>query len=295
MKTLYFAPINLYGNKAYRQLLLNHEADYVFTELIMCDRLEKEIKQGKLEEISKKTIVQIGANTKEQIIEVLNQIISNEVNLNLGCPHSSYKKRMICSGILYDIKFLDKITKTFSDECKKYDKIPSVKIRIGIDPEKIEIEKYLKILEKNNIKKVYIHARTLRHPYTKPVEKKVLFGLKKKFPNLNLVYNGDIDSYEKYLEVEPYFEGVMIGRAALSNPLIFKQIKKKEKNQKINDYEPFVNNPNIKIIDGKMFHSREKKQLIREFETIAKKLKLSKKQIDANLKYLNKGITKTRS
>ena len=41
-----------------------------------------------------------------------------------------------------------------------------------------------------------------------------------------------------------------------------------------------------------MFHTEKKKLLIAEFETIAEELKLSKKQLDANLKYLNKGITK---
>ncbi|NTV23697.1 MAG: hypothetical protein HGA85_04955, partial [Nanoarchaeota archaeon] len=97
---LYFAPINLVGNKYYRHFLFEKGADFVFSELMLCEHMDQN--RGKLdifEEDLERTIIQIGAGTKKEIDTLIPLLPNvNEVNLNMGCPQSSMKE--ICGGLL---------------------------------------------------------------------------------------------------------------------------------------------------------------------------------------------------
>lgn len=290
MKPLYFAPINYYGNNNYRHFLIRNGADYVFSELMMVSRLDTEIRKLEVNpEDLDKTIFQIGAATKDEIEVGVNAIIKKhvkpiEINLNMGCPRSSMQKTKVCGGILQDKELIEELATHLAKICPV---TSSVKIRMGTSPENVEIETYLKILIRAGIKKVYIHARTLRHPYEKATNYKPLIGIKKKFPELEIIFNGDIDSYEAYEKIEGFCDGVMIGRTALSNPLIFEQIKNKVEVSS-GEYDPFTKDPNIEKREGKSYLSEKKKKVIDEFLAIEG----DERQKQANLKYLMKGICK---
>ncbi len=296
---LYFAPMNQFGNYVYRHILLENGADFVFSELIMLDKLDVEIEKDKLKFIKddlQKTIFQIGTSNKKELvkgIKKLKELIPSikEINLNMGCPQSTMLQKKICGGILTDKVLMKELAMELVKQCKLQDIIPSIKLRLGVDKNHIEINDYLKILEESNINKVYIHARPNKYSYQNPALYNSLANIKKDFPNMKIILNGDIDSYDKFKEViKINQDGIMIGRAALSNPLIFEQIKNKTiiKSTKFN---PVLNDPNIILTNKKYVLSKEKQKIIKDLISLAVKENLRYVLLKNNLVYLTKGLT----
>jgi len=303
---LYFAPIHRLSNWIYRHFLLLHGADFVFSELIMVDRWESEFDKGKFKCFSRdlyKTIFQIGANNSDEIsfaVGELKKIHPNirEINLNMGCPQSSMQKRQVCGGILFNTNLMSSLSESLVVECEKNNIIPSVKLRLGTSREKILIKDYLSILQKSGVKKVYIHARPLRYNYSQPAIWSELSSIVNFFPDLELIFNGDVDSYESYLELEKFSpSGIMIGRSALINPLIFQQIKTKKNSLlgKVGKFNPELKDDElIRGGDGLVRMSNRKKLLIEEFISFAKKEHLREEILSTHIAYLNKGVSKNK-
>ncbi|MGE0792972.1 MAG: tRNA-dihydrouridine synthase family protein [Candidatus Woesearchaeota archaeon] len=286
MKKLYFAPINVFGHYVYRHFLLLKGADYVFSELIMPNDLSSERKFKIFSEDLDKTIFQIGVSSVEDVENAVSKLFEkfgkvHEININMGCPHSTMQKKKICSGILFDLKLMGELCKKLSSYGNF---IASVKLRLGTSLKDIKIEEYLKVCLNNGVKKVYIHFRPLIYNYTKPVLK--IENLKLKFPNMELIYNGDVDCYNKCVG----YDGYMIGRAALSNPLIFSQIKQKI-NGKVERYDFTLNDSSLIKEKGLIKLSDEKKKVISEFVELCKKEGLSDEVVKRNLAWLLKGVS----
>jgi tRNA-dihydrouridine synthase B len=277
---LYVAPMNLFSNHIYRHLLLKHGADVAFTEVIMMDILEEEKAKGKLKVIpGDKTVFQIGTSKVEQIKEAATLFNPHEINLNMDCPHSTMVKEKICGGILTDVVLMKELCTAMVQECKN----PSVKLRIGLSEDRIYIDKYLDVISSSGIKKVYIHARPLRYSYSRPAMQEIFIGLKDKFPKMEIVINGDIDH-----NIPEGYDGIMIGRAALFNPLIFEQIKAGVKSD---GYDPIHNDPNMIKKDFGIHVGAKKKEAILEFLQIAIEYEGRLELVKRNLMYLFKGVT----
>lgn len=315
--TYYAAPINVLSNKAYRNLLLKHKADYVFSELIRIDKIKYEEKKNKLEIISgdeDKTIWQIGVSCNEEIdnaIKVLKEKHKEiyEININMGCPHSYLEKRKYCSGILNDTSLMQELTSYLAKQCHKNNILASVKIRIGNRKEHNRIKEYLDVLNETGVDKVYIHMRYLTYNYAKPalyyflenaINDKQINHDKRKL-NLDdykfeIILNGDIDSYEKCKILHEKFStkktklsSFMIGRASIHNPLIFEDLKnKKTENKQI--FDPFHNNTHFIKKKMTIFLSQEQEDIINEYKQIAKSNNLRQELIHANLSWMLKGV-----
>lgn len=293
---LYFAPINLLSNYVYRHIILKCGADFVFSELILVSDLEKAIQNDKLklipEDISR-TIFQIGVSSPEDVFQGVFFLkkfvkIPLEININMGCPQSTMQQTNVCGGILYDISLMGRLAKALSIAVKNTLTIPSIKLRLGTDPETVLIEDYLKIIQLNGIKKVYIHARTLRYGYSKPSRYEFLKDLRDKFSEMELIFNGDVDGLESYHLIGG--GDVLIARAALSNPFVFKDIKNKKKYIS-GPYDPLLKDPRL-IRKEKVILSREKISLILDYLDSAIKYNLRKRLYCANMLWLTKGVSK---
>ncbi len=289
--TLYFAPINFLSNYVYRHLLFKYGADYVFSELIMIKDFEKEVKNDKLKFIKgdlDKTIFQIGVSDVKEVdlgVKLLLKHIPlvKEININMGCPQSTMKKKSICGGLLYNINLMGELAAALS-LYKGF--IPSAKIRLGTKPSEVLIKDYLSVLRDNGVKKVYIHARTLVYNYNKPAMYEFFVGLREEFSDMNLIFNGDIDSFQS-----ASFVGgdLMIGRAALSNPFIFEDVKNGV-SYVDGSYDPLLKDPYV-IRTRQVLPNEKKILVIREYLDLAKKHDLRSKLVLKNLDYLLKGFT----
>jgi len=239
MTKFYFAPLNKLGNIAFRETCLFYGADFVFSEMINLDKLlnddlgqlnklkfsEKNINQTIFQVISED--LNLFEDGLKKFLKVINEK-PVEINFNMGCPHSSLTTNFCGAGILRDLNRLENVCKILSEFCNDNKIIPSIKIRIGLDDNKVLLDDILKIARKTNIKKVYIHTRFLKQGYNKPASPELIFDICKNFDDLELVYNGDIfdtNSY-KLAKEKSGLNDIMIGRAVAENPNIFDKLKK---------------------------------------------------------------------
>jgi tRNA-dihydrouridine synthase len=101
----------------------------------------------------------------------------------------------------------------------------SVKTRIGYE-DKSEIEDLMNIYNKYQISQLIVHPRT-RIEFYKGIADKDAFKYAYNVSKNKVCYNGDVCSKEDFEEIKNQFpdaEGVMIGRGALKNPAIFREI-----------------------------------------------------------------------
>lgn len=147
------------------------------------------------------------------------------VDINMGCPAPKIVKNGDGSALMKNPKLAEDIVK----EVKKASLRPvTVKIRIGFDSEHINVVDFAKRMEQAGADAITVHGRTSKQMYTGKADWN-LIGQVKKEVDIPVIGNGDITTAE---EAENKFEtakcnGIMIGRGALGNPWIFKQIQQR--------------------------------------------------------------------
>ena len=147
----------------------------------------------------------------------------NEVNLNLGCPSGTVVKKARGSGALRDVDALDK----FFDEVFSLTDIKiTVKTRTGFYSHD-EFDDILSVYTKYPISELTVHPR-IREEYYKGVPNMESFEKAYHKFQGKLCYNGNIytvDDYNNIADKYPHLNSVMIGRGAVRNPAIFREIK----------------------------------------------------------------------
>ena len=143
------------------------------------------------------------------------------VDLNLGCPA---KKVIKCggSGLLRDLPLLGKILR----EVRAAVTIPfTIKIRIGWDDNEIVAAPVAKMAEDAGVEAIAVHGRTRLQGYSGRARWDVIRDVKQSV-RIPVIGNGDVttprDAQALYKETN--CDAVMIGRAAPTNPWIFRQM-----------------------------------------------------------------------
>lgn len=174
----------------------------------------------------KNIIPQIMGNTSDTIIPFSKFIKSlgyNEVDWNLGCPFPMVANKQRGSGLL---PYPDRINGILNDFFSATDMKLSLKIRLGRH-KKDEIFDLIDVFNKYPIDKIIIHPRTGIQMYEGAVNLEV-FSKVYKLLKSSVVYNGDINTRDNYLELKSKFPEIrewMIGRGAVGNPFLAAEIK----------------------------------------------------------------------
>jgi tRNA-dihydrouridine synthase B len=145
----------------------------------------------------------------------------DQVDINLGCP---VKKVVKCggSGLLRDLPHLDKLLRTVRAAVR----IPlTIKIRSGWDENNIVAVDVARMAEQIGIEAIAVHPRTRMQGYAGLADWSVIRDVKEAV-RIPVIGNGDIRSPQDAVRMiaETACDAVMIGRAASSNPWIFRQI-----------------------------------------------------------------------
>ncbi len=180
------------------------------------------------------------------------------IDINLGCPAPKVVKNGDGSKLLLNLELLEKVV----DSVVQNSTVPvTVKIRKGWDSKNIVAVEVAKIVERLGVSAITVHGRTREEYYSGQADWDIIKEVKKSV-NIPVIGNGDIKSKEDALKMFEYtgVDGIMIGRAALGNPWIFKDIISYLKGEKV---ETVSNEEKYKtIIKHINYETEEKGELV---------------------------------
>jgi nifR3 family TIM-barrel protein len=146
------------------------------------------------------------------------------VDINFGCPVNKVVKCNGGSGLLRDLPLVESILKAVRAALS----IPlTMKFRAGWNDEELVAVKMAKLAEDCGLQAVALHPRTREQGYSGKADWTRIAEVKQAVPNMVVIGNGDIMTPEDAVRMvqETGCDAVMIGRAASSNPWIFRQIR----------------------------------------------------------------------
>jgi len=145
------------------------------------------------------------------------------IDLNLGCPAPVVCRKDAGGGLLRKRKHLDTILEALRDT------IPigqfTVKTRLGYESTD-EFEALLEIFHRHNLDTLTIHGRTVKERYQSPIHTKHIHRAVS-LMNCPVIANGnvvDVTTAQGLIH-QTQAAGLMVGRGAIRNPWIFRQIR----------------------------------------------------------------------
>lgn len=208
--------------------------DLMFTEFVSIEGLEKKpekfLKQLTYTEIERPIIAQIFGATPSSFSGAIEKIIKlgfDGIDINMGCPDRAVVKKGGGGALIGNYQLTEKVIRACLETIEKSQKqIPlSVKTRLG---ESKEItSKWFSFLSGFPLAAISVHGRSLKQEYQGLADWEEIGRIGKIIKAKKIVFlgNGDIKSLkEAYEKSEKYgLDGVLIGRAALGNPWIFRK------------------------------------------------------------------------
>ena len=229
---LLLAPMEDVSDPPFRAVCKENGADLMYTEFISSEGLIRDaIKSRRKLDIfdyERPIGIQIFGGDEDslslaaKIVDVTNPDL---LDINFGCPVKKVACRGAGAGVLKDIDLMVRLT----DAVVKATSLPvTVKTRLGWDENSKNIEEVAERLQDVGIKALAIHGRTRSQMYKGEADWTLIAKVKNN-PRIKIPIfgNGDIDSPQKAkLYKERYgVDGIMIGRAAIGYPWIFREIK----------------------------------------------------------------------
>jgi len=229
---LLLAPMEDVSDPPFRYVCKQHGADLMYTEFISSEGLIRDAAKStqKLDifEYERPVGIQIFGSEIDSMVEatkIASSVNPDLIDINYGCP----VKKVVCKGggaaILTNPKKMVAMTKAIVEATH----LPvTVKTRLGWDDQTKNIVDVAERLQDVGIKALSIHGRTRVQLYKGDADW-TLIGEVKNNPRMNIPIfgNGDIDSPQRALEYKNRYgvDGVMIGRASIGNPWVFREIK----------------------------------------------------------------------
>jgi putative TIM-barrel protein, nifR3 family len=228
---LVLAPMAGITNEAFRSICKEMGAGLVVCEMISDKALSfhnaKTIKMTGVSQNEHPLSMQIFGADKETLVYAAKWIYENTdadiIDINMGCPVNKVAKRAGAgSSLLRDPNKVYEITKAVVEATP----LPvTVKIRIGWDENNINAVENAKMIEKAGACAIAVHGRTRAQMYSGHANLDVIKDVVEAV-NIPVVGNGDIVDGPSALHMLEYTgcKAIMIGRGALGNPWILKEI-----------------------------------------------------------------------
>ena len=229
---LLLAPMEDVSDPPFRYVCKQNGVDLMYTEFISSEGLirdaAKSLQKLDIFEYERPIGIQIFGSDIEsmrQSAEICTKANPNLIDINYGCP----VKKVVCKGagssLLQDIDKMVAMTKAVVEATH----LPvTVKTRLGWDDNTKNVYEVAERLQDVGIKALSIHGRTRAQLYKGQADWSMIRDIKRN-PRIKIPIfgNGDVDSVEKAAAWRQEFEvdGIMIGRAAIGYPWIFREIK----------------------------------------------------------------------
>ncbi|HLN55856.1 MAG TPA: tRNA dihydrouridine synthase DusB [Bacteroidales bacterium] len=231
-KPLFLAPMEDITDPSFRMICKKLGADMMYTEFISSDGLirdgEKSVKKLDIYDYERPIGIQLYGHLIGAMVEaaqIAEEAGPEIIDINFGCPVKKIANRGAGSGMLRNIPLLLEMTEAIV----KTVKLPvTVKTRLGWDDDSRNIVEIAEKLQDVGIKGLTIHGRTRAQMY-KGCADWTLIGEVKRNPRMHIpvIGNGDIDGPVRAKEMFDKYgvDGIMIGRATVGRPWIFRDIR----------------------------------------------------------------------
>ncbi len=229
---LLLAPMEDVSDPPFRYVCKMNGADLMYTEFISSEGLirdaAKSIQKLDIFEYERPIGIQIfggDIDHMREASEIASAAGPDLVDINYGCP----VKNVVCKGagssLLRDIDKMVKMT----EAVVKASHLPvTVKTRLGWDDDSKNVYEVAERLQDVGIQALTIHGRTRAQLYKGEADWSLIREIKRN-PRIKIPIfgNGDVDSPEKAANwrMEYEVDGIMIGRAAIGYPWIFREVK----------------------------------------------------------------------
>lgn len=226
------APMEDVTDQSFRQICREQGADMVYTEFVSADALVRTIAST----MRKLTIlpgerpaaIQIYGRTVDAMVEaarIAEAAHPEVIDINFGCPVKKIAGKGAGAGMLRNVPLMLEITR----EVVKAVKLPvTVKTRLGWDHDSKIIVELAEQLQDCGIQALTIHGRTRSQLYNGEADW-TLIGEVKNNPRMSIpiIGNGDVTTPQRLVECFDRYgvDGVMVGRAAIGAPWIFREMK----------------------------------------------------------------------
>jgi tRNA-dihydrouridine synthase A len=231
--TIYIAPMLKYTDRYFRHLIrILSKHTVLFTEMIAVNSIlyGDADKYLTCEDTEHPIFLQLGGSEPKDLAECAKLAEArgfDAINLNLGCPSKRVQKGNFGARLMQDTILCQDCIKAMRDVVS----IPiNIKTRTGVNDNQTDAWLYDFIggLHESGCNDFFVHARPALLNKTPRANRSLVapdytkvYRLKKRFPHLKIVINGDIKTQTEIQEHLKHVDGVMLGRVAYKNPYMF--------------------------------------------------------------------------
>ena len=233
---LFLAPMAGFSDRAMRRVCSDMGAEYSVTEMISAKAVtfgdKKTYTLANIRPDEGAVALQI-FGSEPQIMGRAANILSTRafgngyvspcaIDINMGCPVHKIFSNGEGSALMRDPELIYRITKAVKENT---DLPVTVKHRAGIDRDHINAVECAMAAESGGASLITVHGRTRVEMYSGSVDKEIIKNVKQSV-HIPVIANGDILSGRDALDMLEYTgaDGIAIGRGAVGNPFIFKEI-----------------------------------------------------------------------
>jgi tRNA-dihydrouridine synthase B len=230
---LYLAPMAGVTDVIFRRICKELGADVMVTEFVSAEGImqadDRTRKYTEFTDEQRPVGVQLFGADGKRMGEAARKIIDwkrpDFIDINFGCPVNKVVARNGGSSLLRDCPLLASVASGVAEAVG--DQVPvTAKIRIGWDQQSVNAVEVGRILVDCGMQAVAVHGRTKSQGYGGEADWEVIDAVARALP-VPVIGNGDIASGADVLrrKRETAVSGVMIGRAAMQNPWVFREAK----------------------------------------------------------------------
>lgn len=226
---LFLGPMAGVTDTVYRKLCQDQGCEVTYTEMVSAKAVFYNNKKTEtlltIGEEEFNVGVQLFGRDPKLLGEIAKRIDNDQIgsfDVNMGCPVPKVVNNGEGSALMKEPKLIGEIVTSL---VKAVNKPITIKIRSGFDETNLNAPEICKIAESCGVTHVAIHGRTREQFYSGKANWDIIKEAKDGV-SIPIIGNGDVDSGERLLKILDYTkcDGVMIGRAAMGNPWIFREL-----------------------------------------------------------------------
>lgn len=222
------APMSGVNDIAFRALAKKYGAGMTYTEFVSSAAISRGI-SGVLNKARRHpseipAAVQLFGGSVQEIVESAKAVEEefDVIDINCGCPDPNVVRQGGGSALM---KSPEKIAQIVSRAVSAVKKPVTIKIRSGVDSKNINAVEIARLAEDAGAAAIAVHGRTVEAGYSGKADWVIIKKVKESV-GIPVIGNGDVTSPEIFAEKlkESGVDSIMIGRAAVCNPYIFRQV-----------------------------------------------------------------------